>query len=83
MSKEKPELDWDYIIKNKCLCWFWEDKDNNEYLGILKQILPNRKRKFKTIRECYFTHCRPVRKDEVTFYEDKKVWQKIKCWLGG
>ena len=23
-------IDWDYIIKNKCLCWFWDDVDSLE-----------------------------------------------------
>lgn len=41
-------IDWDYIIKNKCLCWFWDD---------------GRK-------------CRPVRRDEVTFYESGEDEQK-------
>ena len=71
----KPQPDWDYIIKNKCLCWFWErddakqiryltayrQKENYPFVGYLKG-------------RGYFSysHCRPVRRDEVTFYEDRK-----------
>ena len=64
-------IDWDYSIKNKCLCWFWDYKD----LGILIGVRGNntfcryvgRKSDFYP-----YANCRPVRKDEVTFYEDKK-----------
>lgn len=72
-----PELDWQYIIDNKCLCWFWDSDEANKILGILIKINEN-----KTL--CHFicqrsegdtyayALCRPVRRDEVTFYEDKK-----------
>lgn len=65
-------IDWDYIIKNKCLCYFWDDGDVNKAFGILSEFLQERKRKFKTDRKYYFPNCRPVSRDEVTFYEDKK-----------
>lgn len=69
----EPATDWDYIIKNKCLCWFWEEE--NKRIGMLKKY---EKHKFSMIIpdnyviDVSFTNCRPVRKDEVTFYEDKK-----------
>lgn len=28
-------IDWDYIIKNKCLCWFWDDDDIDGVMAIL------------------------------------------------
>lgn len=63
-------IDWDYIIKNKCLCWFWDDVDSLEEssYGYLT---------YHNILYCYngkkwYKNCRPVRKDEVTFYEDVK-----------
>lgn len=71
---EEP-IDWDYIIKNKCPCWFW-NKDNSKYLGTLAQlpqtidIYP-----YKVNRpggSKYYKHCCPVSKDEITFYKDKK-----------
>lgn len=29
-------IDWDYIIKNKCLCWFWcKDEEEKKVAGLL------------------------------------------------
>lgn len=68
---DKP-IDWDYIIKNKCLCWFWDDVDSLEESSYGYLTYHN-----KNILYCYngkkwYKNCRPVRKDEVTFYEDKR-----------
>ena len=69
-------IDWDYIIKNKCLCWFF---DSNEEVigsaGILTEVKSREEYPFiKTFNGIKFgyQHCRPVRKDEVTFYEDRE-----------
>ena len=68
-------IDWQYIIDHKCLCWFWNsDNDNKEY-GLLGKIYDNLSKgdyRFYKKFEQHFKHCRPVRRDEVTFYEDKK-----------
>nr|DAR69693.1 MAG TPA: Protein of unknown function (DUF2829) [Caudoviricetes sp.] len=73
----EPEPDWGYIIKNKCLCWFW---DNNPAfvirLGHLTKLMsgcPNNE-EFNYCKDNggAFKNCRPVRRDEVTFYEDRK-----------
>lgn len=68
-------IDWDYIIKNKCLCLFWNsDNDNKEY-GLLGKIYDNLSKgdyRFYKKFEQHFRRCRPVRRDEVNFYEDKK-----------
>ena len=76
---QESQFDWDYIIKNKCLCWFWDDKEEeNKHIGILKELKKYETYKFSIItpdnyvNDVSFTNCRPVRKDEVTFYEDKK-----------
>lgn len=72
---DKP-IDWDYIIKNKCLCWFWDDDDTDGVMAILVSV-------YKDSTYRYYCrdlagsgssrkHFRPVRRDEVTFYEDKK-----------
>lgn len=66
---EEP-IDWEYIIKNKCLCWFWDDVDSLEESSYGYLTYHN-----KNILYCYngkkwYKNCRPVRKDEVTFYED-------------
>lgn len=62
-------IDWDYIIKNKCLCWFWDDVDSLEESSYGYLTYHN-----KNILYCYngkkwYKNCRPVRKDEVNFYE--------------
>lgn len=69
---KEPEPDWDYIVKSKCLCWFWDDVDSLEESSYGYLTYHN-----KNILYCYngkkwYKNCRPVRKDEVTFYEDKK-----------
>ena len=75
----EPEPDWDYIIKNKCLCWFWDEEESEagktagELIEIRKDIsLPFIK--VSTIKgySTGYSHCCPVRRDEVTFYEDRK-----------
>ena len=60
-------IDWDYIIKNKCLCLFWNDDETT--IGILKYKYTD-----GFLADCgkIWENCRPVRRDEVTFYEDKK-----------
>ena len=60
-------IDWDYIIKNKCLCLFWNDDEIT--IGILKYKYTD-----GFLADCgkIWDNCRPVRRDEVTFYEDKK-----------
>lgn len=69
-------VDCDYIIKNKCLCWFWDDDDTDGVMAILVSV-------YKDSTYRYYCrdlagsgssrkHFRPVRRDEVTFYEDKK-----------
>ena len=74
---KEPEPDWDYIIKNKCLCWFWDEHDEEMKLaGILAYYdYDNNQFKRRIGNKCainWFDHCRPVRRDEVTFYEDRK-----------
>lgn len=73
---EEPEPDWGYIIKNKCLCWFWDSNFNWAMCGTLGQIEKGAEYGFIMFDEAgngnAFKHCRPVRKDEVTFYEDRE-----------
>lgn len=70
--------DWDYIIKNKCLCWFWDYNESKKHIGILKSINKYETYKFSIVTpdnyvsDISFLNCRPVRRDEVTFYKDKK-----------
>lgn len=72
---QEPEPDWDYIIKNKCLCWFWDIVEEAKIVGILCKINYDSEHKF--VRnfdgaKIAYRNCRPVRRDEVTFYEDRK-----------
>lgn len=69
---KEPEPDWDYIIKNKCLCWFWNNKEKNKVIGILYKTTDDYG--FKFVRENTregFLNCRPVRRDEIVFYEEE------------
>ena len=67
-----PEPDWQYIIDHKCLCWFWDNKGDEKQIGYLAGIKDNRFY-LEAPEDCFnsYTYCRPVRRDEVTFYEVK------------
>lgn len=73
---KEPEPDWQKIIDNKCLCWFWDDYFASAGIGLLKRIDEKFELSFVWSDEsgntAQFKNCRPVRRDEVTFYEDKK-----------
>lgn len=60
-------IDWDYIIKNKCLCWFWDENKSEKVVGWLREIVPGIKYKFNGA----YLNCRPVSRDEVNFYENE------------
>lgn len=70
-------IDWDYIIKNKCLCWFWDDDDTDDVMAILVSVYKDSPYRYycRDLAGCGSSrkHFRPVRKDEVTFYEDAEL----------
>lgn len=72
---EEP-IDWQYIIDHKCLCWFWDDDDTDGVMAILVSVYKDSPYRYycRDLAGCGSSrkHFRPVRKDEVTFYEDKK-----------
>lgn len=71
---QEPEPDWQYIIDHRCLCAFG-NKKGCEFLGFLKQRMYHKDTDFYTYTSlpgAIYVNCRPVRKDEVTFYEDKR-----------
>lgn len=69
----KEPIDWDYIIKNKCLCWFWNGDDRNKgIIDYLVAISHESYDLYENTSGCRWSHCHPVQKDEVTFYEDKE-----------
>lgn len=68
-------IDWDYIIKNKCLCWFWDHSEERKRTGLLARLISQDEYRFEKggyngEPSIPYMNCRPVRKDEVTFYED-------------
>lgn len=67
-------IDWDYIIKNKCICCFWDSKECSTKISCLKNVrlYDNDTVRYIDTNDTYWLKCRPVRRDEVTFYEDKK-----------
>lgn len=65
-------IDWSYIVKNKCLCWFWDDVDNLEESSYGYLIRHNKYTKCFYDGKEWYNHCRPVRKDELNLYEDRK-----------
>lgn len=65
-------IDWQYIIDHKCLCWFYDADESNKRAGILKIISENINVLYWNNYDQQWFNCRPVRRDEVTFYEDKK-----------
>lgn len=74
---KEPAIDWNYIIKNKCLCWFWDDDDTNGVMAILVSVYKDSSYRYycRDLAGCGSSrkHCRPVRRDEVAFYEDEEV----------
>lgn len=64
-------IDWDYIIKKKCLCWFWDDVDNLEESSYGYLIRHNKYTKCFYDGKEWYNHCRPVRKDELNLYEER------------
>ena len=67
---EEP-IDWDYIIKNKCLCWFWDDECEMKKAGLLTAVDTDDKYPFEDDDDTGFKNCHPARRDEVSFYEDR------------
>ncbi len=67
-------IDWDYAVKNRCLCWFSDENiEEPNFADRLLAIVENESGiKFMTKGKVVFAYCRPVYKDEVTFYEDKR-----------
>ena len=65
-------IDWQYIIDNKCLCFFWDHKIEYGRYSFLNNVHKENSYPYEDSYIDTWIHCRPVRRDEVTFYEDKK-----------
>ena len=72
----QESIDWDYIIKNRCLCWFWDDENDENDENFIARLeafnMDDDNMRFKSKNGAAWRNCRPVRRDEVTFYEDTK-----------
>ena len=68
---QEPDIDWEYIIKNECLCWFWDDVEFNKVIGCLSSMSKN-KSSFWNYEDKYYKNCRPIYKNEIVFYEDRE-----------
>ena len=66
---QDPEPDWQYIIDHKCPCLFWNSEDDTK-IDFLTEVNDNI-HSFVS-RHSGFINCRPIRRDEVTFYEDRE-----------
>ena len=76
---QDPKPDWQCIIDNRCLCEFWDGKEYS-IIGYLVRIHEKIEGmhglyddyKFMEKNGRSWKNCRPVRRDEVTFYKDRK-----------
>ena len=61
-------IDWNYIVKNRCLCWFWDDENYENFIARLEAFnMDDDNMRFKSKNGAAWRNCRPVRRDEVTF----------------
>lgn len=68
-TKGVRKRQYDLIIQNKCLCWFYNNSHQRKKFGFLADYDETY---FLATNENIYKFCRPVHKDEVNFYEDKK-----------
>lgn len=66
----QEHVDWDYIIKNKCLCWFW-DGINKKIINTLTWFEKGYTFPYQSYGGVKYRNCHPARRDEVSFYEDR------------
>ena len=60
----KDPIDWDAVIRNKCLCWFWNNTGKTKYLNYLQA---KEEYAFRDEQGACWENCRPALRDEVTF----------------
>ncbi|MBS4773088.1 MAG: hypothetical protein KHX55_02295 [Proteobacteria bacterium] len=68
----KDPIDWDSVIRSRCPCWFWNGYFNEKVMRLLRNVEIDLGKPFLDENRNYWKNCRPVRRDEVTFYEDRK-----------
>lgn len=69
-------IDWERIIYDRCLCWLWDDNFKWAICGTLANVEKGSEYRFIMSDDAgnrsSYKHCRPVRRDEVNFYEEKE-----------
>ena len=68
-NKGKRKKRYNEIIKNKCLCWFYNYTKQPKKMSTLCDFDEDF---FLASNGNIYRLCRPVRRDEVTFYEDRE-----------
>lgn len=73
------DYDWNEIIQNQYLCWFWNDNKNNGIFGLLLKVDKNSSYPFIIkdnddigFKFKIFKNCRPVHPREINFYSKNK-----------
>lgn len=73
---QETEPDWQYIMDNKCLCWFWNnDNEGIGNVGILSDVCQEMEYPFTSFyqgNKFIWKFCRPVYRNEVIFYNNKQ-----------
>lgn len=72
-------IDWDYIIKNKCLCKFWNVNPMGfryDFLNVIDDSADEYKYHSQNDNN-WWLRCKPVKKSEINFYEENKENESI------
>ena len=69
-------VDWERIINDRCLCWLWDDNFKWAICGTLANVEKGSEYRFIMSDDAgnrsSYKHCRPVRRDEISFYNEKE-----------
>lgn len=68
-TKGVRKKQYDFAIKERVICWFYNNSHQQKTIGFLNSFDEDY---FWADNGKTYKFCRPVRRDEVTFYEDKK-----------
>lgn len=65
-------IDWDFVINNYIICWFWDDDKKRKRLGFLVNVdnqgLYEYRPNLDSDTVGFFSNCEPVRGGEYEFY---------------
>lgn len=67
-----PKMNKGWVAMDKDESWFWDDDESEKIVGILINVKKDEYTPFLLYGKYYLEHCRPVRRDEVNFYEDRR-----------